>query len=95
MTEAIYLGMQSVPAGLALHKFDRGAFGASLRAAVVSATHLVVQRAALETDIDPDAFDVLEPRKRKGRPLLQFADNLVNGAGFCRRLGDIVVDRLV
>ena len=87
-TEALYLGMKSIPKGLALDKFDRKPFGASLRAAAISATHLVVQRAALEMDIDPDEYDVLEPRKRKGMPLLQFADHLVNGAGFCRRLAE-------
>jgi hypothetical protein len=87
-TEALYLGMKSIPDGLALDKFDRKPFGASLRAAAISATHLIVQRAALEMDIDPDEFDVLEPRKRKGMPLLQFADHLVNGAGFCGRLAE-------
>jgi hypothetical protein len=39
-------------------------------------------------DIDPDEFEVLEPRKRHGMPLLQITDFLVNGAGFSRRLAE-------
>ena len=39
-------------------------------------------------DIDPDEFDVLEPRKRERLPLLQITDHLVNGAGFSRRLAE-------
>jgi Lhr-like helicase len=85
-TDALYIGIKALPAGLALNTFSRLAYGASVRAAAVSATHLIVQRAALEMDIDPDEFEVLEPRRRRGLPLLQIADNLVNGAGFCRRL---------
>ena len=59
-----------------------------LRAAAISATHLIVQRAALELDISPEEFETLEPRLREGKPVLQIADMLVNGAGFCRRLGE-------
>jgi hypothetical protein len=43
----------------------------------------------LELDIDPEEFDVLEPRlygKIDPRPLLHITDNLVNGAGFCEFL---------
>ena len=56
------------------------------RAAAISATHLVVQKAALELDVAPDEFEALEPRLRHGRPLLQIADALINGSGLCRRL---------
>lgn len=56
------------------------------RAAAISATHLVVQKAALELDVAPDEFEALEPRLRHGRPLLQIADTLINGSGLCRRL---------
>ena len=54
----------------------------------MSATQLLVQRAALELDIAPEEFEALEPRLRAGRPVLQIADFLVNGAGFCRRLAE-------
>lgn len=56
------------------------------RAAAISATHLLVQKAALELDVAPDEFEALEPRLRHGRPLLQIADTLINGSGLCRRL---------
>lgn len=87
-TEALYLGAQKIPKGLAIDCFARDTHRSSLRAAAISATHLMIQRASLELDIAPDEFEVLEPRKRHGLPLLQMADNLVNGAGFCRRLAE-------
>ena len=87
-TEALYLGAQSIPSGLALSSFGRDIHRTSIRAAAISATHLIVQRAALELDIDPDEFQALEPRRRNDRPLLQIADTLVNGAGFSRRLAE-------
>lgn len=37
-------------------------------------------------DIGPEEFKALEPRLRSGKPLLQIADFLVNGAVFSRRL---------
>ena len=66
-----------------LHKVTRWL---GVRAAAISASHLVVNRAAFELDIDPEEFDVLEPRlhgKADPRPLIHITDNLVNGAGFC------------
>jgi hypothetical protein len=56
------------------------------RAAAISATHMLVQRAALELDVAPDEFEALEPRVRGNRPVLQIADTLINGSGLCRRL---------
>jgi Lhr-like helicase len=87
-TDALYLGLNAIPPGLAVDRFGRGRHESSVRAAAISATHLIVQRASLEMDIDPDEFDVLEPRKREGLPLLQITDHLVNGAGFSRRLAE-------
>jgi hypothetical protein len=58
------------------------------RAAAVSATHLLVQAAAIAMDVAPDEFEALEPRLRSGRPLIQIADSLINGSGLCRRLGE-------
>jgi hypothetical protein len=60
-----------------------------LRAAAISATYILVNRASLEFDVDPDEFDVLEPRlygRDTQLPLLQITDHLVNGAGFCKKL---------
>lgn len=60
----------------------------AVRAAAISATHMLVQRAALLLDVAPDEFEALEPRRREGRPMLQIADTLINGSGLCRRLGE-------
>ena len=64
----------------------------AVRAAALSATFILVNRAALRLDIDPEEFDVIEPRMVRPAggaavPLLQFADHLINGAGFCAALG--------
>lgn len=87
-TEALWLGLRSIPEGLALSRIGRESWQTSVRAAAISATQILVQRAALELDIAPEEFEVLEPRLRAGLPLLQIADFLVNGAGFCRRLAE-------
>jgi Lhr-like helicase len=88
-TDAIYLEVTRFNPQLALDlvakRGDR--FQISARAAAISATHLLVQKAALELDVDPDEFEALEPRLRGGRPVLQIADSLINGSGLCRRLG--------
>lgn len=90
-TDSFYLGMRTIPDGLAYDRLGgRSVYKTSMRAAAVSATQLLMQRAALEMDIGPEEFETLEPRLRRGLPLLQIADSLVNGAGFSRRLGEIV-----
>lgn len=63
----------------------------SVRAALLSAIFIIVHRAALELDIDPEEFDVVEPRiyrpsGGKSLPVIQISDHLINGAGFCQRL---------
>jgi hypothetical protein len=70
----------------------------SVRAAAISASYILVNRAALEMDIDPEEFEVLEPRiyriaQGRAVPLLQIADHLVNGAGFSERLAAVNGDR--
>jgi len=86
-TDAIYVLMQSAPRGLAFDRVgSREPFATSVRAAAISATQLILQRAALELDLGPEEFEALEPRLRNGLPLLQLADFLINGAGFSRRL---------
>lgn len=87
-TDALYLALRSEPPGLALSRLGRKPWQTSVRAAAVSATQLIIQRAALELDVSPEEFEALEPRMRAGLPVLQLADYLVNGAGFCRRLAE-------
>lgn len=100
-TDSLYLAMTQIPIGLAFDRVgSRSPHATSVRSAAISATHLVVQRAALEMDIGPEEFEALEPRLRQGRPLLQIADFLVNGAGFSRRLasdegGRAMIARLI
>ncbi|MBB3952647.1 DEAD/DEAH box helicase [Aureimonas jatrophae] len=87
-TDALYLKLRTIPSGLRLGALDRTAPNAAVRAAAVSATQMLLQRSALELDVDPDEFEPLEPRVPGGRPMLQIADHLVNGAGFSRRLAE-------
>ena len=88
-TDAISLGMIKIAPGLDLQKVGtRDRSHTKARAAALSATHMLVQRAALELDIAPEEFEVLEPRLREGQPYLQIADTLVNGAGFSKRLAE-------
>jgi len=106
-TDALFLAPATIKEGLGLHRIigPRNikaltgsallkAMGATaVRAAALSATFTLVNRASLELDIDPDEFDVIEPRlfrPEHGRsiPVLQFTDHLVNGAGFCARLSE-------
>lgn len=87
-TEALWLGLQSIPSDLALARIGRSIWQTSVRGAAISATHILVQRAALSLDVAPEEFEALEPRLRAGLPLLQIADYLVNGAGFSRRLAE-------
>lgn len=82
----IFITPQRTPPGLDLGRVGRRIRDTGVRAAFVSATQLLAQRAALEMDIDPEEFDPLEPRLRGGRPVVQLADFLANGAGFCKRL---------
>jgi Lhr-like helicase len=89
-TDSLYVLMERIPPGLAFDRVgSREPHATSVRASAISATQLLVQRAALELDVGPEEFEVLEPRLRSGRPLLQVADYLVNGAGFSRRLAFI------
>lgn len=101
-TDVLYLAPSSIPSGLSIGNVvgPRSLEGRSgdevlkalastaVRAAALSATFILVNRAALELDVDPEEFDIIEPRLfRPGGgaavPVLQFADHLVNGAGFC------------
>jgi DEAD/DEAH box helicase domain-containing protein len=105
-TDAIYLAPSAIPPGLSLERVvgARSLEGLSgdqildalartaVRAAAISATFILVNRAALALDIDPEEFDVIEPRMSRPSggitvPVLQLADHLVNGAGFCVALG--------
>lgn len=93
-TDSLYVVMDKIALGLAFDRVgSRAPHTTSVRAAAISATQLIIQRAALDMDIGPEEFESLEPRLRGGKPLLQVADFLVNGAGFSRRLAELDEDR--
>ncbi|WP_322884485.1 DEAD/DEAH box helicase (plasmid) [Sinorhizobium medicae] len=96
ITNSLQIGPRRLNPNLRLLHMDvsmnkRDAARTSVRAAAISATELIVQRAALELDIAPEEFDNLAPnilKSPEGNPLpyLQIADSLPNGSGFCRHL---------
>lgn len=96
ITNSLQIGPRRLNPNLRLLDMDvsmnkRDAARTSVRAAAISATELIVQRAALELDIAPEEFDNLAPNILKSRegnllPYLQIADSLPNGSGFCRHL---------
>lgn len=99
-TDSLYIAPSAVHDALSLHRLparspDSDHYAVSrwqgVRAAALSATFLVADRAAAELDIDPSELEVLEPRPygvEPRLPLLQITDELVNGAGFCRNLSE-------
>ncbi|WP_408903204.1 DEAD/DEAH box helicase [Methylobacterium radiotolerans] len=88
-TDAIYLELTDFDPRLSLDLVARKGdyFHIGTRAAAISATQMLVQKAALHLDVSPEEFEALEPRRRDRRPMLQIADALINGSGLCRRLG--------
>lgn len=89
-TDALYLEMLEFDERLTLNRVARRGDDSHLptRAAAISATQIIVQKAALDLDVSSDEFEALEPRLRQGKPMLQIADSLINGSGLVRRLGD-------
>ena len=106
-TDVLYLAPTTIPVGLAIERVvgPRSLEGltpvqildalgrTAVRAAALSATFILVNRASLDLDVDPEEFDVIDPRIFRPTggiavPVLQFADHLVNGAGFSVALGD-------
>jgi hypothetical protein len=88
-TDALYLELLDFDRRLTLDRVARKGEFSHLpsRAAAISATQILVQKAALDLDVASDEFEALEPRLRDGKPMLQIADSLINGSGLCRRLG--------
>jgi|GEM_PF-365562 len=98
-TDSLYLSPTRLPDYLAIDNLPSRsdtnadmldhARWSGVRAAALSATFIIVGRAAIELDVDPDEFDVLEPRlygDGDRKPLLHITDHLVNGSGLCAKL---------
>ena len=86
-TDGLFLSPEKIEQGVRLDPFA----STSVRACALSAAHLLVSDVSRELDLDPEEFDVVEPRIRivDGHfrvPLLQITDRLINGAGYCREL---------
>ncbi len=90
-TDSLFLAPRTIPDGLRLQLVGGQGRDIALRSAALSAVFILVNRAALELDVDPEEFDVVEPRIYRpdggwAVPMLQITDHLINGAGFCERL---------
>jgi DEAD/DEAH box helicase domain-containing protein len=90
-TDSLFVAARSLPAGLRIERVSgENRIVTSVRAAALSGTFILVHRAALDLDIDPEEFDIVEPRMHLANgipvPVLQITDHLVNGSGFCERL---------
>jgi hypothetical protein len=105
-TDVLLVAPQQVLPGLALGLLNaarsirnlggaelvRALHATSVRAAALSGSFILVGRSAMQLDVDPEEFDIIDPRVVPSpggapTPLLQFADFLVNGAGLCSSLG--------
>lgn len=97
VTDSLLIAPQRIHDGLSiLARHDRDAgypFPVSIgfRAGALSASFLLIYAAATRLDVDPEEFEVLEPRvfgaaDEDRRPVLQICDYLVNGSGLCDRL---------
>jgi DEAD/DEAH box helicase domain-containing protein len=63
VTDSLFIAPVEVPKGLWINRVFGGAMGvAGVRAAAISATFILMNRAALALDIDPEEFDLIEPR---------------------------------
>lgn len=79
-TDALYLALLNFDQRLTLDRVARKGDFSHLptRAAAISATQMLVQKAALDRAVAADEVEALEPRLRTGEPMLQIADSLIN-----------------
>jgi DEAD/DEAH box helicase domain-containing protein len=104
-TDSVFFAPLSFDSRLRLDAVQRESGYIGVRAAAISAAYLFVYKAAKELDVDPEEFDIIEPRSYAGPsgvvPLFQLTDFLINGSGYCRELASLegngrsVADRLL
>jgi hypothetical protein len=96
VTESIVLVPQVVPRGIKAIQLTGDAerrLTPAFRAGALSACFLVVNHVSRELlDVDPEEFEIIEPWPKLAAdgsflPVLQVADELINGSGLCNRLG--------
>lgn len=92
-TDSLFISVRKARKGLRIERVSGANHVTSVRAAALSATFILVHRAALDLDIDPEEFDIVDPRIQISTdgmiPVLQITDHLVNGSGFCERLATL------
>jgi len=98
VTDSIVLEPHSIPSALSFMRMqdsDKLNLSSAFRAGSISACFLIINFASrMILDVDPDEFEILEPRVQKRRdgqkvPVLQISDELVNGSGLSNRLGHL------
>ena len=87
-TDGIYLKPQKLNYCFDFSYLSRNKDSVAIRAGLISATQILIQRAALELDIAPEEFEQIEPKLIDNVPVLQICDQLANGAGFSQKLSE-------
>lgn len=90
VTDSLFLSPLRMNPALNIGSVAGDGGATALRAAAITMSFLIVDRAALELDVDPSEFEILPPRiaRRANQvwPIIQIADTLVNGSGLSRHL---------
>lgn len=89
-TDGLYLKPQKMDQIFDFSYLGRSKESIAIRSALISATQILIQRAALELDIAPEEFEQIEPKLIESIPVLQICDQLANGAGFSQKLSEII-----
>lgn len=98
VTDSIVLEMNIINPSLNIMRYEDNPkleLSSAFRAGAISASYHIINYASrVELDVDPDEFEILEPRilrKVDGSkvPLIQISDELINGSGLTNRLGQI------
>ncbi len=90
ITDSLFLTPTSMNRALDIASVAGNGEITAIRAAALTMAFLLVDRAALELDVDPGEFEILPPRVSRladrDWPVIQIADTLVNGSGLSRHL---------
>ena len=89
-TDGLYLKPQKMDQIFDFSYLGRSKESIAIRSALISATQILIQRAALELDIAPEEFEQIEPKLIDSLPVLQICDQLANGAGFSQKLSEVL-----
>ena len=102
ITDSLVLEFEIIPNQLSLitsGETGERRLSQAFRSGALSSLFMIIDYASRELlDVDPGEFEILEPRVRNRGdgtllPVLQIADNLVNGSGLTNRLSQVSDDR--